>query len=209
VDALRSATLALEEAMNPEDDKELFYALTRALRAADQTFEKVGGSSRHFVADCLMPALEAEGLLVVWHTSLEARVKRIEECLEGVLDTKLRTELNGIKGLQVEQIARRNPTDCLNYVSEECRDGQPCESCTLWKSKTELEVSIRAALARVESKTLTTGELADHHTIDRSVKEVQPILLSMAGRGEVQSGGDWSWTLTPKGMSTYDEESRR
>jgi len=34
--------------------------------------------------------------------SLEARVARIEACLEGVLDIKLRTELNGIKELQVK-----------------------------------------------------------------------------------------------------------
>lgn len=39
--------------------------LTSAMREADQAFERVGGSTRHHVRDCLMPALEKEGLAVV------------------------------------------------------------------------------------------------------------------------------------------------
>jgi hypothetical protein len=39
--------------------------LTAAMREADRAFESVGGSTRHFVHDCLMPALEAARLSVV------------------------------------------------------------------------------------------------------------------------------------------------
>lgn len=39
--------------------------VTAALREADRAFEKVGGSTRHHVRDCLFPALEKHGLLVV------------------------------------------------------------------------------------------------------------------------------------------------
>jgi len=35
------------------------------MREADQAFEKVGGATRHFVRDCLLPALEAEKLEVI------------------------------------------------------------------------------------------------------------------------------------------------
>ncbi len=38
--------------------------VTAAVREADRAFEQ-GGSSRHFVQDCLLPALEAERLVVV------------------------------------------------------------------------------------------------------------------------------------------------
>lgn len=39
-------------------------ALTAAVRAADQTHIQTGGSSRHYVRECLMPALEEHGLQV-------------------------------------------------------------------------------------------------------------------------------------------------
>lgn len=38
--------------------------LTQAVRNADRNFEKVGGSSRHYVHDCLLPALAEQGLEV-------------------------------------------------------------------------------------------------------------------------------------------------
>lgn len=44
---------------------EIINSLTRAIRAADAHFGKVGGSSRHWVAECFLPALEDEGLEVV------------------------------------------------------------------------------------------------------------------------------------------------
>lgn len=50
--------------------------LTKAVRAADLDFESVGGSSRHYVRECLMPALDAEGLMI---TDTDARVQRIRD----------------------------------------------------------------------------------------------------------------------------------
>jgi hypothetical protein len=42
----------------------LVAEITRAVRAADQLFQKTGGSSRHWVIECLIPALEDEGLAI-------------------------------------------------------------------------------------------------------------------------------------------------
>jgi hypothetical protein len=39
--------------------------LTQAVREADKEFERCGGSSRHWVRECFLPALDAHGLLVV------------------------------------------------------------------------------------------------------------------------------------------------
>ncbi len=38
---------------------------TAAMREADHTFERVGGSTRHHVRDCLLPILEKQGLVIV------------------------------------------------------------------------------------------------------------------------------------------------
>ena len=40
-------------------------AITAAVRAADLAFESSGGSSRHYVRECLIPQLEAAGLVIV------------------------------------------------------------------------------------------------------------------------------------------------
>lgn len=42
--------------------KDLVSRVTRAVRNADQKFNNVGGSSRHWVIECFLPALEDEGL---------------------------------------------------------------------------------------------------------------------------------------------------
>ncbi len=44
---------------------ELVRRLTECMRIADRDFERVGGSTRHHVRDCLIPQLEAAGLYVV------------------------------------------------------------------------------------------------------------------------------------------------
>lgn len=49
----------------PTQPADLEARLTAAVREADVAFEKVGGSSRHFVRDCLLPALENAKLKVV------------------------------------------------------------------------------------------------------------------------------------------------
>lgn len=41
-------------------------ALTRAVREADQLHQTVGGGTRHYVNDCLLPCLQDEGLLVIY-----------------------------------------------------------------------------------------------------------------------------------------------
>lgn len=43
----------------------LHRRLTAAVRAADQHFESVGGSSRHFVTDCLLPAMADNHVVVM------------------------------------------------------------------------------------------------------------------------------------------------
>jgi hypothetical protein len=43
---------------------EIVKRLTQAMREADRNFEKVGGSTRHHVRDCLIPILKKYGLLI-------------------------------------------------------------------------------------------------------------------------------------------------
>lgn len=55
--------------MSPEEleqceDSELVARLTAIVREADQTFERVGGSSRHWVRDCFLPLLNRAGWYV-------------------------------------------------------------------------------------------------------------------------------------------------
>jgi hypothetical protein len=56
----------------------LIERLTRAVRLADSNFERVGGSSRHWVRDCFLPALESEGLDVV-DTETNQRLEQAED----------------------------------------------------------------------------------------------------------------------------------
>jgi hypothetical protein len=44
---------------------EMIAKITRAVRAADEMFEKSGGSSRHWVRECLLHCLDEEGLKIV------------------------------------------------------------------------------------------------------------------------------------------------
>ena len=39
--------------------------ITAAVRKADKDFERVGGSSRHWVRDCFLPRLEEAGLEII------------------------------------------------------------------------------------------------------------------------------------------------
>lgn len=48
--------------MTEDIEKELVVRLTRAMREADCSFERVGGSTRHHVRDHLLPVLEKHGL---------------------------------------------------------------------------------------------------------------------------------------------------
>jgi len=53
----------IEASIVPEqsEDSELVAAITAIVREADKTFERVGGSSRHWVRDCFLPCLNKAG----------------------------------------------------------------------------------------------------------------------------------------------------
>lgn len=47
------------------DNQEIIRRFTAAMREADQAFEKVGGSTRHYVRDCLLPILEKHDIEII------------------------------------------------------------------------------------------------------------------------------------------------
>jgi hypothetical protein len=49
------------------EDPIVVAAITAIVRAADQTFQRVGGSSRHWVRDCFLPELNRQGWFVDAH----------------------------------------------------------------------------------------------------------------------------------------------
>lgn len=51
-----------QKAMEEDLEAKLLRRMTAAMREADQTFERVGGSTRHHVRDCLLPILAKHGL---------------------------------------------------------------------------------------------------------------------------------------------------
>lgn len=46
-------------------DSDTLARVTKAVRAADAVFQKVGGSTRHWVRDCFLVQLEEDDLMVV------------------------------------------------------------------------------------------------------------------------------------------------
>ncbi len=61
--------------------EQIIKRITRAVRAADEKFKRVGGSSRHWVIECLMPCLETEGLMICsreTHTEINTRIAALE-----------------------------------------------------------------------------------------------------------------------------------
>jgi hypothetical protein len=46
------------------EDPETVRRVTRAVREADQQFDKSGGTSRHWVRECFLPCLTEEGLAI-------------------------------------------------------------------------------------------------------------------------------------------------
>lgn len=48
-----------------EDENERIRILTQIARSADKCFEKIGGSSRHWVRDCFLPCAEKEGWRII------------------------------------------------------------------------------------------------------------------------------------------------
>lgn len=49
----------------PKDCGEMVADITAALRAADETFEKVGGGTRHYIRECFIHELVKRGLKIV------------------------------------------------------------------------------------------------------------------------------------------------
>jgi hypothetical protein len=48
-----------------EINSEVLRLLTSAMRAADESFEKEGGGTRHYLRDCLWPEMQKRGLTIV------------------------------------------------------------------------------------------------------------------------------------------------
>jgi len=64
----RFVPAALAEPLRPREQHEdtaIVNAITGIVRDADRTFERVGGSSRHWVRDCFLPMLNARGFVIV------------------------------------------------------------------------------------------------------------------------------------------------
>jgi catechol-2,3-dioxygenase len=53
------------------EDNKIVRLVTRAVREADQTFLKTGGTSRHWVTECFLPAMEGNGLKIILDKTTE------------------------------------------------------------------------------------------------------------------------------------------
>jgi len=62
-----------EESIQPpdEENRPLVAKVTRAIREADQTFQRTGGSSRHWVYECFFPSMRKYGLSFITRTAEE------------------------------------------------------------------------------------------------------------------------------------------
>lgn len=65
----------------------LVTTITRAVRRADDRFAKSGGSSRHWVRDCFLDELEAEGLTIIESAEITRRLKEREAMCEWLAQT--------------------------------------------------------------------------------------------------------------------------
>lgn len=63
-DDLREANCTRSIAPTQEDDADVVAALTAVVREADQEFQRVGGSSRHWTRDCFLPLLNKAGFVI-------------------------------------------------------------------------------------------------------------------------------------------------
>lgn len=57
-------SVASDELRDAEQDDDIVRRMSAAMREADETFERVGGSTRHHVRDCLLPVLAKHGLRI-------------------------------------------------------------------------------------------------------------------------------------------------
>lgn len=64
---------------------------TRVMREADQAFETSGGSTRHYVRECLFPLLERDGMIIVRKATLVAMVAALKGTIPTLTDEVERT----------------------------------------------------------------------------------------------------------------------
>lgn len=53
----------MKDAALQYEERSITARITRAVRQADIAFEKIGGTTRHWVIDCFLPALEEEEIM--------------------------------------------------------------------------------------------------------------------------------------------------
>lgn len=83
--ALEAAQQEVQRLTSQDDDFDLVAAITRIVREADQVFERVGGSSRHWVRDCFLPLCNRAGLYVLSrHREADTKVWYAEEQVESI-----------------------------------------------------------------------------------------------------------------------------
>lgn len=92
-----------DEAERKTEESEL--QITAVVREADQLFQKVGGSSRHWVRDCFLPLLEKAGLSIVSAALLRERDAEIGE-LTTALSVR-NDEVTGLAGQLAEAMLRQ------------------------------------------------------------------------------------------------------
>ena len=63
-------------------DNNLVKEITVVVRQADSDFEKIGGSSKHWVRDCFLPLLEEAGLTVCRIGKLGAYENRLKKAIQ-------------------------------------------------------------------------------------------------------------------------------
>ena len=61
--AARAALAAIREQV-PEENPGIVRRMTAAMREADAAFAKGGGTTRHYVRECVLPVLRKHGLLI-------------------------------------------------------------------------------------------------------------------------------------------------
>jgi hypothetical protein len=102
------------------EDGELVRAITAIVREADETFQRVGGGSRHWVRDCFLPTLNKAGWKVARGDA--ARVPPSQELSDEQIDQEWRIA----KDPKVQQPIRRlYETPALEVVTAIKRDYAP------------------------------------------------------------------------------------
>lgn len=168
-----------------ERDEKYQAAFTRAVRIADETFERVGGSSRHWIRDCFQPALEDEGLITFFDGEIAAMredFKKAEDNATAWHKTLLlaeedsrtmRAEVERLKSDAV--ILERNADPTLR---EACNDAEArlAELAAALRKKTEEAREVKEALRLVLEKVIAAAPA------ERWLTDLYAILAEGEGR---------------------------